>query len=283
MNFDGKSLVVDKNVETFFSDNGSAIVLPVLKQEYNCSMSESNVDRIDLIFNNSINIGDSNTNLTEGDFYNRPVGLSQFTATVHVGPKLGEVPFTAQVYSELKTRYDDKLLPPFTKVYIFDKSRKNDWISYCEARVQIHDTISRYSKDIHMYDFISTKIHDITVPTNLFIVNQETAFIIDCVHVEKEKDFPIVSANIVDKTEISIPSPSKGYQDMFLVVQKNNFIELKLSDTIINVTGLPEGLEYTLNTIKGIIARSGSYDIRIQYQESAQKLNIIVPYYERTL
>jgi hypothetical protein len=70
---------------------------------------------------------------------------------------------------------------------------------------------------------------------------------------------------------------------MFLVVQKNHFIELRLSDTIIDVTGLPEGLEYSLNAIKGIVEKSGSYDIRIQYQENSQKLNIIVPYYERTL
>jgi hypothetical protein len=280
MNFDGKALVVNQDIETFYSDNGSAIVVPNVKQEFNYSTGQSNVVITDLVFNNTKTIGKAYSNLTADDFYNRAVGLSPFTVTVHVGPKEGKVPYTAQIYSEAKTKWKDTIFLP-TKTFVKDARVKYEKICTSEARVQIYDTVSRYNHDD--YTFITTKIHDIVASTNLFVMNQETAFIIDCVKVTNANSFPSVSATIVDKTEIVVPPPSKGYQDMFFVVQKNSFIELKLSDTILDVTGLPEGLEYSLNAIKGIIAKSGSYDIRIQYQESAQKLNIIVPYYERTL
>lgn len=253
MNFDGKAFVINQDIETFYSDNGSAIVMPIANQEFSTNK--------DNIFNNTVFVGESNANLTEDDFYNRPVRLYQFALTTHIGPKIGEVPFTAQVYTEKTTKFDNKL-NSFTKVYIIDRHTKNKWISNSETRVQIHD---------------------IYISTNLFIINQDSAFIIDCTKNINEKEFPITYTNIVDKTEIIIPSPTKGYQDMFLVIQKNSFIEFKLSDTIINITGLPEGLEYGLNAIKGVILKSGSYDIRIQYQENYQKLNIVVPYYERTL
>jgi hypothetical protein len=291
MNFDGQALVVNQDIEVFYSENGSAIVVPVNAQCYNYALGESNVDKLDIVFNNEKCTGEAIVTSQESyNFLARiPFVLSE---TIKTG-RYGLVPFTAQIYTKNESNWKDVSFPSET-TYVTNDSEKHEEICKSEIRLHIYDALSRYNNN--EYKCVTAKIHDIAVPSNLYILNDATAYtdvnayinditayIIDGTKSDTSKNFASVSATIIDKTEIVVPPPSKGYQDMFLVVQKNHFIELRLSDTIIDVTGLPEGLEYSLNAIKGIVEKSGSYDIRIQYQENSQKLNIIVPYYERTL
>lgn len=284
MNFDGQALVVNYIDATFYSENGSAMVYPTFNQTFNYCFNDSNVDRHDSVDNHQHFIGDANI-LIRNEYFDKSISVKSSLQTARM-VKCGEVPFTTQVRAKGDTGWKDICFPAIT-VHIADERIKYNRECISEARVTIHDTTSRYTREnynfIDDYKFASAIVHDIAIPTNLYILNDTTAYIVECIKKESSKEFASVSANIIDKTEIVVPSPFKGYQDMFLVVQKNNFIELKLSDTIVSVTGLPEGLEYSLNTIKGVVLKSGSYDIRIQYQESSQKLNIIVPYYERTL
>lgn len=281
MNFDGKAIVVDQYVETFYSDNGSAIVIPSVKSEFNSFLGEANVERKDYILSHDYNSLDKSIVFNQ-DAYEKTFEKTFTPYSVNIQ---SEVPYTVIIAEEIngiKEKEPEVLLAPFEKVLVLDKTStlSTDKDYDASDRILMFDKKSRYT---NVFLFSKVKIIDIMIPTNLLINNKAVAYIIDATKAEEMVEFPSISANIVDKTEIVVPPPTKGYQDMFLVVQKNNFIELKLSDTILDVTGLPEGLEYSLNAIKGIITKSGSYDIRIQYQESAQKLNIIVPYYERTL
>lgn len=281
MNFDGKAIVVDQYVETFYSDNGSAIVIPSVKSEFNSFLGEANVERKDYILSHDYSSLDKSIVFNQ-DAYEKTFEKTFSPYSVNIQSK---VPYTVVIAEEIngiKEKEPEVLLAPFEKVLVLDKTStlSTDKDYDASDRILMFDKKSRYT---NVFLFSKVKIIDIMIPTNLLINNKAVAYIIDATKAEEMVEFPSISANIVDKTEIVVPPPTKGYQDMFLVVQKNNFIELKLSDTILDVTGLPEGLEYSLNAIKGIITKSGSYDIRIQYQESAQKLNIIVPYYERTL
>ena len=169
------------------------------------------------------------------------------------------IPYTVQVYNK-KSLYESNTLFSSSKIYI-------------------QDCVSRFS---NLYKPKTVKITDLLLSTNI-LINEKTAYITDITKSILVKNFPIISANIVDKTEIVIPSPIKEYQDISIVVQKNNFIELKFSDTIIDIQGLPDELEYTLGVIKGTITKSGTYDIKIKYNENFQNLNIVVPYYQRLL
>lgn len=278
MNFDGQALVVNQEIEVYYSENGSAVVASNSSQVFNYYLGEAQMDRVDFIFNAIEWVGDARV-FPQTVKYNRLTTIPNIVTETAKVTNHSKVPFTAQVYKRGQNVWKTTTFSPKTAYVLGENDRSK--ICELETRVQIHDKTSRYEHD--EYDFAYSVIHDVAIPTNLYIFNESVAYIIDCVRTSDSKSFSSVSANIIDKTEIVIPSPVKGYQDMFLVVQKNHFIELKLSDTIIDVTGLPDGLDYSLNAIKGIIEKSGSYDIRIQYQESSQKLNIIVPYYERTL
>lgn len=237
MNFDGKALVVNQHYDMFYSDNGSAVVMPA------SFITEFNQD-----------IGNSNV-VIESLMANKEESMSSSMANNKL------VPYTVQVYNK-DTLYEyNTTLKPSEKIHITDS------------------TSLKFEK---VYNFESVKITDLLLSTNVFI-KEVTAYITDITKATTAKSFPTVYTNIVDKTEITIPSVSTGHQEMSLVVQKNNFIELKFSDTIVNVIGLPDGLEYTLGVIKGTITKSGTYDITVQYNDSSQKLNIIVPYYQRLL
>ena len=90
------------------------------------------------------------------------------------------------------------------------------------------------------------------------------------------------SVNINSKFEVVIPQFST-YGNMSLTVQKNCFIELQLSDNVIDVVKLPSELVYDSGYIKGTFTKSGLYTIIIDYPDGQQILNIEVPYYQRLL
>ena len=238
MNYDGKAIVIDidRPYDAFFSDNGSAVVMPVT------------------LFKLYTNLNDSNVVGEDVKSYNNDYKQNGRSHVIN-----GLIPHTVQVYNT-NTLFKENHLLNIAKIFVYD------------ARRLIRD----------IYIFEKVKVSDMLIPTN-FLAEEVTAYVTDKRKNEFNKDFASVSVNVTDKTEISVPSISDGYQDISIVVQKNCFIELTFSDTIINVTGLPEGLEYTLNVIKGTITKAGVYNITIQYQDDSQKLSIMVPYYQRLL
>lgn len=95
--------------------------------------------------------------------------------------------------------------------------------------------------------------------------------------------FPFVTANVTDKTQITVPDASE-LTGFTIILQKNNFTEIEFQKTLALATGLPEGLEQKGQIIKGTVTKSGSYAISITYSDGVkQTLNIIVPYYQRLL
>ena len=113
-------------------------------------------------------------------------------------------------------------------------------------------------------------------PVTTLVINHEE-------EKQKTKDFSSFSVNVTTKQEIIVPEGT-GYQNISVVIQKNCFVEFNFgSSNIIEIINIPDGLEYTLGFLKGIITKSGDYNVRIKYPDGEQILNIIVPYYQRLL
>lgn len=119
-------------------------------------------------------------------------------------------------------------------------------------------------------------------PTNIKY-NPKSAIVIDSSQKESAIIFGGTTVNVNSKIEVVIPEKGTDYSDISIVIQKNSFIEFKLSDSVTNVINLPESLTYLPGYIKGTFTQSGEYNIKIKYPDGEQILNIIVPYYERLL
>ena len=155
-------------------------------------------------------------------------------------------------------------------------------------------------QSLHPQTFILTKdnkIHDIQdnleycakqiyvsrlQPTNIKY-NPKSAIVINSVLEESVTSFSSVTVNVNSKVEVVIPEKGTNYSDISIVVQKNSFIELKVSDSVTDVVNLPDDLMYLPGYIKGTFTKSGEYNIKIKYPDGEQILNIIVPYYQRML
>lgn len=119
-------------------------------------------------------------------------------------------------------------------------------------------------------------------PTNIKY-NPKSAIVINSVLEESVTSFSAVTVNVNSKIEVVIPEKGTNYSDISIVVQKNSFIELKVSDSVTDVVNLPDDLMYLPGYIKGTFTKSGEYNIKIKYPDGEQLLNIIVPYYQRLL
>lgn len=119
-------------------------------------------------------------------------------------------------------------------------------------------------------------------PTNIKY-NPKSAIVIDSTQRESAMAFSGVTVNVNSKIEVVIPEKGTDYSDISIVVQKNSFIELKISDSVTDVVNLPDDLMYLPGYIKGTFTKSGEYNIKIKYPDGEQILNIIVPYYQRLL
>lgn len=206
--------------------------------------------------------------------FNQSIDMSDVVAEDSVANKKIFSSASSSSYSTVR----NELTPYTTQVYDINLLRKKD-INLIQTKICIFDIPLKYEKDC---DFQKVKVTELLQPTNIPI-KEVTAYIIDNTKSASSKEFSPIYATVTDKTEVIVPSVSSGYQEMSIVVQKNNFVELKFADTIIDATGIPEGMKYISGSIKGTITQSGSYDITIQYSDGSQKLNIVVPYYQRLL
>lgn len=70
---------------------------------------------------------------------------------------------------------------------------------------------------------------------------------------------------------------------IYLVLQKNNFIEIFLENKdILSDTGLPKGLVVKDGKICGTILESGVFNVIIRYTDNSSiTYNITVPFYQR--
>lgn len=119
-------------------------------------------------------------------------------------------------------------------------------------------------------------------PTNIKY-NAKSAIVIDSEQKESALSFAGTSVNVNSKVQVVIPEKITDYSDMSIVVQKNCFIEIKLSDSVIDVTNIPDALMYLPGYIKGTFTQSGEYNIKIKHPDGEQIINIVVPYYQRLL
>ena len=119
-------------------------------------------------------------------------------------------------------------------------------------------------------------------PTNIKY-NPKSAIVINSDTKESIINFAGVSVDIRSKIEVVNPDKLTDYPNMSLVVQKNCFIEIKMSENVKDVINLPEALMYLPGYIKGTFTKSGEYNIKIKYPDGEQLLNIVVPYYQRLL
>ena len=260
MNYDGKAIVVNTNFDLFYSGGDTATVIDV-SPEYNKDdffILNNHVDRkVDFLHNAyAINIkfiANNNNNFKYSSLSN-----------VTFDSIIGLVPYSVQVYNS------DEL--------VYNSSEHK----YLDKNNSLVKKIKNYNNNFDNV-FVKVKVSDKILKTNIF-VKETKAYVIDYTQSYKSNvSFAPVYMNIADKMEFFVPILSDNFQNMSVIVQKDTFIELKFDSTILNVIGLPEGLQFTLGVIKGTITKSGSYDITIQYEKGSQKLNIIVPYYQRLL
>ena len=126
-----------------------------------------------------------------------------------------------------------------------------------------------------------------TIPVSIIartniITKRFDANVIDKRLSERIIEFPNVTVDVTDKTQIVIPDNTE-VTGLSLVLQKNSFVELELQKMPFGISGIPDGLTWNRQYISGTITKSGSYTMNITYSDGEQILNIIVPYYQRLL
>lgn len=119
-------------------------------------------------------------------------------------------------------------------------------------------------------------------PTNIKY-NPKSAIVFDSSQRESSMTFSSVTTYVNSKIEVVIPEKGTDYSDISIVIQKNSFIEFKISDSVTDVINLPDTLTYLPGYIKGTFTQSGEYNVKIKYPDGEQLLNIVVPYYQRLL
>lgn len=264
MNYDGKATVINYTFNNFYSNGDGATVIDVSSQYNKDDFFMSNDYVQDSI--NFLNISYVIDNEFIANNNNSNYDSSSCNVTDNTINKL--IPYTIQVYETNKINA--------INMFNNNKNKNNSYIS----KVYVLDN-KKFSNN--HYKSVSVKVSEYIIPTNIFI-KETMAYIIDLTQTYiKDTVFAPVFMNIGDKTEFFVPTLSDNFQAMSVVIQKDTFVELNFENTALNVIGLPDGLEFTLGVIKGTISKSGSYDITIQYEKGSQKLNIIVPYYQRLL
>ena len=263
MNYDGKATVINTNFDLYYSAGDSATVIDVSPNyDYNNYFHINNhiTAKVESL-NNSYVIDTSFIANNNNDL--------QYNSVSHIIPEL--TPCTVQVYKPNELIYYSNY-KDLTKSMKYNYSNKS--ISFVKFKSFKNDN----------YKFVTVKVSDTILKTNVFVKETKLINILDLTYkYRNDINFTPIFINIGDKTEFFVPTLSDNYQAMSIIAQKDTFIELKFENTPLNVIGLPEGLQFTLGSIKGTISKSGSYDITIQYEKGTQKLNIIVPYYQRLL
>lgn len=123
----------------------------------------------------------------------------------------------------------------------------------------------------------------IVTKTNMTYTDTSVIKIIDLTQkIVPDKEFATVTATVTDKTEIVIPDVG-DMQNLSIIIQKNSFFELELAAIPNNIIGLPDELTWKGSNIKGTLTQSKEYNLTITYNQGEQKINIIVPYYQRLL
>lgn len=168
------------------------------------------------------------------------------------------------------------LIPHTVQVYI-NKSVSFDSLKFVITRdATVHDNIQDFF-------YRPEKIYVSRIqPTNIKY-NPKSIIVNDLEQKENEAVFAGVSVNVNSKVEVVIPERTTDYLDISIVVQKNCFIEIKLSESVTDVINLPDALIYSPGYIKGTFTQSGEYNIKLKYSDGEQIINIVVPYYQRLL
>lgn len=242
MNYDGKAIVINTNINNYKSKNGYAVIHDKQCKTYYTQTNEKIiVEVIDKSIKVLNNIYAKNSSIVYGD--------------------LNLIPYTVSVYNE--------------------RMHTEEAMFYYASSVKVKQKIR--NKDYNDFKYVSVRHKTEKLQrTNIKYIPQ-TAIVTDLTSEETIVKFKGFEVNVTNKTEVIIPSGNSSYDNISIVVQKNCFIEMVISDKIIAIEDLPDDLEYLPGYIKGTFTKSGEYNVKLKYPDGEQILNIIVPYYQRLL
>ena len=188
----------------------------------------------------------------------------------------GYVPFSTKVFT---TKYENKIINfKYICIKVFDYTDKPLLKSYpCNFNnvyLKILDYSSKFCQLLRShYTTVKDKNDKEPLQAKRFTVNSLTA------SKENEKKFLPKTATVIQRTKVIINNGSA--ENISLVIQKMEFFEIKLNGAI-SVSGLPEGVTFATDSIKGSIANSGEYFIDITYNDgNKQTIDLFIPFYRR--
>ena len=171
---------------------------------------------------------------------------------------------------------------PTTKVRVYKNFSEYKEVDLPPISINI---IDRYNTECESYvEKPKTVSVQYIEPYNIFPTQAMVWAILDKTEtVKKDISFNSTSVKVADKSQVTIPNASSA-QNFSIVLQKNNFTEIKFSALPVSVVGIPDGMEWSGISIKGIVTKSGTYTLTVTYQDKTEQIiDIIVPYYQRLL
>ena len=87
----------------------------------------------------------------------------------------------------------------------------------------------------------------------------------------------------VSESQAVIVLPGVDDGSFSLTVNKNEFLQIRVAYTIMEVLGIPDGMSFVGNTIYGTIFNSGVHVLEVMFASTSMKITINVPYYRRKL
>lgn len=277
MNYDGYAIVLNDKSNVVKSINGSAYVNPNLQKTESEYINDSVSVQVGYTtFDTSLECNGHNeviVGIQKQVYYNfYKEGFSNVINTNCVGA-------IASVYNPNDTEvYEINFTPVKTlslssKINIADKFFNKETITVKD---------DKYNERV--CNILMPKIQaviGIVTKTNMTYTDTSVIKIVDLTQkIVPDKEFATVTATVTDKTEITIPDVG-DMQNLSIVIQKNSFFELELAATPNNIIGLPDELTWKGSNIKGTLTQSKEYNLTIMYSQGEQKINIIVPYYQR--
>ena len=137
-------------------------------------------------------------------------------------------------------------------------------------------------KSINFDDVASTICSDFDFKHYILHKTRTNVFVCLGSMIDDDSILGIFSAT-VSESQAVIVLPGVDDGSFSLTVNKNEFLQIKVSYTIMEVLGIPDGMSFVGNTIYGAIFNSGVHVLEVMFASTSMKITINVPYYRRKL
>lgn len=248
MNYDGKANVIDLSKYIYFKVDGSAYCYKH-NDNNNITLLNNSFDQ-----NSSVTVKVRPSNIVKDKIKNN----TAYCFDTNINPS-----FKAYISNNNK---HETYFGSFKTIIKYDKYR-----SYNKSFKKIKTDILLEKPIVKNVEIFTSK--------KCYIINSSSS-------IDHSKTFNSKRINIIDKSEIKLPDidvSTGGLEKFSIVVQKNEFLQLSFKDNINNIVPKLEGFEILGNVLKGVFGKSGEYNITLYFKGYEQKLNIIVPQYQRLL